>query len=367
MIKLANQVVDFYDDVLKDGLKKFAHLDPSVVALSHDERSKLHDNDFALCMITKKASKLLKYPIESRDSTWLSNQYFDLYHGNLPKTAAAIAATNIKSACEKFSVKPTPSVEKIASTGSFFEKAASSNVCYESSTEPLEKAPAYQEVSLEKIAQVQEVGDNYTHAQYAMPTPAHVKVASKYFAEKLDKIPLEQRHKYAAAIQRRAHELGMGQQKGVVEKYASDHFSGMVDDHIRSRATFLDTKPEQKELLSKLASAKKELTPAKFASALHNFDKQAGLTRYYGSGLTNPYEATFASQPDQYAGYRIKVGNVTLNHEDVQALASTKLAKVKEYFGQTIADEFRKDPVAIFDSLPTDAQEVMVRISEGLI
>lgn len=366
MIKLANQVVDFYDDVTKDGLKKIAHLAPGVVALSPDERARLRDDDFALCMITKKAAKLLKYPIESRDSTWLSNQYFNLYHDNLPKTAAAIAARNIKTACARFKVDPTVAVVSLATDDG--EKVASgSNTCYESSAEPLERRAAYQEVSLEKIAQVSEIGENYTAAQYAMPTPAHVKVACRYFETKLDKIPLEQRHKYAAAIQRRAHELGMGQQKGAVVKYAADHYSAHVDSHIQSRATLLETQPAQRDLLSKLAAAKKELPPAKFASALHNFDKQAGLTRYYGSALTNPYEATFAAEPDQYAGYRVKVAGITMTHEDVQALASTKLAKVKEYFGDTIAQEFGKNPVAIFDSLPMDAKEVLARISDGLI
>lgn len=365
MLKLANQVVDFYDDVTKDGLRKIAHLAPGVVALSADERSRLRDDDFALCMITKKAAKLLKYPIHDRDSTWLSNQYFGLYHDNLPKTAAMIAARNIKTACARFGVPPTTAVNAFGGDDS--EKVASSNVCYESSAEPLEKRASFQEVSLEKIAQVAEIGDNYTSAQYALSTPAHVKVACRYFEDKLDKIPLEQRHKYAAAIQRRAHELGMGQQKGAVVKYAADHYSAHVDSHIQSRATLLETQPAQRDLLTKLAAAKKELPPAKFASALHNFDKQAGLTRYYGSALTNPYEATFAAEPDQYAGYRVKVAGITMTHEDVQSLASTKLAKVKEYFGDTIAQEFGKNPVAIFDSLPMDAKEILARISDGLI
>lgn len=358
MIKLANQVVDFYDDVAKDGLRKVASLRSDIQVMTPDERARLKDHDFALCMITKKASKLLKYPVNNHDSAWLSNQYFDMFHGNLPKTAAAVAASNIKKACAKFKVAPSSAVEKLAAD-------VSTNVCYE--TEELRKTASVQEVSLEKIAQVAEIGDNYTSAQYAMPTPAHVKVACKYFEDKLDKIPLEQRHKYAAAIQRRASELGMGQQKGAVVKYASDHYSGLVDSHIRSRAVLLEMDPQSKDLLEKLGAAKKELPPAKFARALHNFDKQAGLTRYYGSHLVNPYEATFAAEPDPYDGYRVKVAGQTLTHEDVQNLAATKLAKVKEYFGDTIATEFKKDPVAIFDSLPMDAKEVLVRISDGQI
>jgi hypothetical protein len=316
-------------------------------------------------MITKKASKLLKYPIESRDSAWLSSQYFDLYNGNLPKTAAVIAARNIKTACDRFRLPATPAVDKIAAL-SLSEKVASSNVCYESSSEPLVREEVNQTVSLEKIAQVSNIGDNYTQAQYAMPTPAHVKVACRYFEEKLAKIPLEERHKYAAAVQRRANELGMGAQTGTIAKYASDHYSGMVDAHVRSRASLLQSSPEStRGALHKLGAAREQMTPSKFASALHAFDKQAGLSRYYGSHLVNPYEATFGGEP--VAGYSVKVGSSEMTHDDVQGLATKQLAKVKEYFGQTIAEEFKKDPVAIFDSLPMDAKEVLARISDGSI
>ncbi len=361
MLKLANQVIDVYDDVSFSGLIKLAKLAPDVHVMSAAERAELDDTDFALCMITKKASKLNKFPIDTRDNTWLSNEYFEQNCERLPKVAAETAAYHIKQACGKFGVAAKPAVVGMA-------KEASSNVYYESSTERLVKKASYQEVSLEKIANVQEIGDNYTHAQFAMSTPAHVKVASKYFAEKLDKIPMEQRHKYAAAIQRRAHELGMPPQGGAVIKYASDHYSGLVDAHLRSRASLLEVAdPEHKEYLGKLASAKKELTPSQFAQALHGFDKKAGLTRYYGGFLTNPYEATFAGEPDQYAGYRTKVANQDMGSDEIKALATAKYARIKEYFGHSLADELKKDPVPIFDSLPMDAKQILVGIANGTV
>jgi len=359
MLKLANQVIDAYDDISREGLAKLAKIGPDINLMSHAERADLKDHDFALSMITKKASKLNKFPIDSMDNTWLSNEYFEMNHDRLPKTAAVVAASNIKTACERFGVKPRASVVSMSKT------AATTNIYYESSTERLTKTASAEVVSLEKIAAVRDIGDNYTYAQFAMPTPSHVKVACKYFEDKLDKIPVDYRHKYAAAIQQRSKELGMGVQGGSVIKYASDHYSGMVDSHLKSRETLVETAPEHKEYLQKLAGAKKELTPAQFAQALHGFDKKAGLTRHYGGYLTNPFEATFAGAPDQYEGYRTKVGSASMDSDAIRRLATEKYAQIKNYFGHSLADELRRDPVPIFDSLPMDAKEILGGIANG--
>lgn len=360
MMKLANQVIDVYDDVSREMLVKLARIAPDINVMSASERATLRDGDFALSMITKKASKLNKFPIDCKDNTWLSNEYFDANYDKLPKTAAEIAAFNIKEACVRFGITPKTSLVKIA-------KPVSTNVYCESSSERLVKTASAATVSLEKIANVKDIGDNYTHAQFAMSSPSHVKIACQYFEEKLDKIPLDYRHKYAAAIQRRAQELGMGVQGGSVIKYASDHYSGMVDAHLKSRETLLETSPENREFLNKLAGAKKELTPSQFAQTLHGFDKKAGLAKYYGGYLTNPFEATFAGVPDQYEGYRTKVGSANFDSDGIRRLANEKYAQIKNYFGSSLADELRRDPVPIFDSLPMDAKEILGGIANGTL
>jgi hypothetical protein len=358
MLKIANQIIDAYDDISREGLAKLASAGPNINLMSAAEWATLKDDDFALSMITKMAAKLNKFPIDSMDNTWLSNEYFELNHDKLPKTAAETAAFNIKTACERFGVTPKPSVLGMA-------KEASSNVYFESSTERLVKTAQVEEVSLEKIASVRDVAENPTHAQYAMPTPSHVKVAGQYFAEKLEKIPLDLRHKYAAAVQLRAKELGMPVQAGMIGKYASDHYSGMVDAHLKSRETLVGANPEDVQYLQKLAGAKKELSPSQFAQALHGFDKKAGLVRHYGSYLVNPYEATFAKEPDQYEGYRMKVGSVNMDGAGLRILANEKYAQIKNYFGASLADEFKRDPVAIFESLPLDAKQIIGGIADG--
>lgn len=352
MIKLANQVIDAYDDVLKDGLKKLAAKNPDINIMSHAERKELSDTDFALSVITKKASKLNKFPINDHDNTWLSNEYFQMTAHRLPKEAAEIAATHIKQACERFKIKTSPAVEGMA-------KKASDNIYLES--EGLKPAHAVIRPDLEKIAQVEEIGDNYTLAQFAFATPSHIKIACDYFETNLEKIPLETRHKYAAAIQKRAAELGMPTQQGAVIKYASDHYSPQVDAHLRSRLTLLEVAdPVHKDRLDKLAAVKTKVPPSQFAQLLHAFDKQAKLDRYYGGYLMDPYLATFAGEPDPYEGYRYKTANAKkLTAEEIRSVIDTRYDQIKDYFGKSLADEMKKEPIAIFDSLPNDAKELI--------
>lgn len=357
MLKLANQILDAYDDVGFEGLKKIARKNPSANLMTSEQKCRLQDTDYALSVITKKASKLNKFPINNKDNTWLSSEFFEQNHHKLPKTAAEIAAFHIKKACERFGVEPTPAVAGMA-------KEASSNIFFEG--EALRPVKRTMQPDLEKIADIQTVSDNYTAAQFAFATPNHLKVACRYFEDNVEKIPHELRHKYAAAIQRRSQELGMGQQKGAVEKYASDHYNPLVDAHLKSRASLLEVaEPSMRGALEKIAGLKNELSPSQFARLLHGFDKRAKLDRYYGSYLTDPYLSTFASAPDPYRGYSYKFASRELTAEQIRQLVDEKGAKIREHFGPHFEAEMKKDPVAIFDSLPNDAKELLAGMADG--
>lgn len=358
MFKLANQVIDAYDDTEKSWLRKLATINPKCNMLSSEERSRLSDHDFALSIITKTASKLNKFPVCDKDSTWLSMQYFEKNSHKLPLEACEVAAFHLKTAAIKQGLHPTPLVMTLA-------KQSPNNVYFEKEGS-LKPVNVTVKPDFSKLAQVEDIGRNYTTAQYAMPSPTHVKLAAKYLEENEKKIPLEMTHKYAAAVQRRAHELGMPALKGTIAKYASDHYSPMVEAHVRARASLLEAKPELKATLEKLGSAKGRFAPSDFAQMLHSFDKQAGLDKYYGAHLQNPYEATFAHQPNPGEKVLYKTAEQRILDEDeLNKLVNVKYAKIKEYFGDHLASEMKKHPSTIFESLPRDAKEIIVGIADG--
>lgn len=355
MYKLANQILDAHDDVSHIHLKKLAKINPKINLMTDDERNSLSDDDFGLCVITKKASKLNKFPIDSKDSTWLSNQYFNETHYNMPKEAAQIAAGFIKKACSKFGVQPTPAVENMA-------KEASNNIYCEGDIPTSAKIERSNEVDLSKFAEVSKIGDSYTHAQYVFSTPTHVKLGNAYFDQYSDKMPVIDRHKYAAALQRRAGELGM-KLDGKISKYASNSYGAHLHAHLSSRKTLLN---DQKfiDALDKMASMKDSMAPMDFANLLHGFDKRAGLNKYYDGYLVNPFAATFTGQINPKAMFK-SASYGSLTSDAVGKLVNEKYAKIKEYFGSSIADHLKKEGAVAFEALPNDAKEIIAGIADG--
>lgn len=364
MYSLANQILDVYDDVFKEGMEKAAAKQPNLEVRSPDDKGGLTDRDYALNIITKTAQKLSKFPIKTAEDVWLSNEYFEQNFHKMPKVAAEIAALHIKKACDVRGVSPGSNVDRLSKTA----QDVNSNYFFES-IGGVKPAPKMTKIAMDELAEAQQIANNYTFAQNAIPTNDHVKLANEYFERFHEKMPLDVRHGYALAIQKRANELGMKPCKGKITKYASDHYNGQIDAHLRSRMSLLHASPPSfKRTLEKMAAMKNVLHPNKFAQALHRFDKHAKLDRHYGSYLVNPYEATFAPPPSPDAAWLFK----TASGKEVDATRLAEVAdkhyeKIASYFGNEVAKQLKLNPTQIFDSLPMDAREIITGIANGAL
>jgi hypothetical protein len=364
MYSLANQILDVYDDVFKDGMTKAAAKQPNLQVRSQDDLGGLLDKDFAINIITKTAQKLSKFPLRTPEDVWLSNEYFEQNHHKMPKLAAEIAALHIKKACDRKGVKASGAVEKLASTAG----DVSSNYFFEE-VNGIKPKPQLTKIAMDELAEASQIANNYSFAQGAMPTENHVKLANKYFDEYGSKMPLDIRHGYALSIQKRANELGMDPCQGEVQKYASDHYNGQIDAHLRSRMSLLECSPAVfKRTLEKMAAMKNVLPPNKFAKALHRFDKHAKLDKHYGSYLVDPYQATFAPAPRPDAAWLYKAASgKEVDAERLQEVAEKRYDKIASYFGAEIAKQLKEHPAQIFDSLPMDAKEIITGIANGAL
>lgn len=357
MFKLANQIIDIHDDITREGMKKVAKINPNITVMSEADHSNLDGTEFALSVITKEANVLNKFPLTDHDSTWLSNQYFDMNHRKLPVEAQKTAAYHIKKACERFSVDPSVAVAGMAPT------SVKSNLYVEGDT-PSVKVASVKEIDMSDFAQVEKIAGNYTSAQYIMSTPARVKLAEQYFNEYHKKMPLEVRTGYAQSIQKRAHDLGMQKCAGTVGVYASDHYSAHLDAHLQKRASLLETKPVMRQFLKKMAGIKSSLSPKEFAQTLYAFDKRAGLDKYYDGYLTNAYETTLGLE-NPSPKYLYKTAKASITGDELKQLVHAKADKLSSYFGKQVVDEMKKYPQTVFDSLPMDHKEIVVGIANG--
>jgi hypothetical protein len=370
-MSLANQIVDFVDDIDKSILKIAAAQAPKDLVSSNilnaEDRERLDPGQFALVIMTKEAHTLKKFPTTDKANTWLSCQYFTKTAEQLPYVAQKIAATNLKRACLLYGLDTPSEVEKLASVdvnGNRYNELKS-----------------YKEDKMHtnsvKIEEVTSDGSEHFYAlgeKYAMPNATFVKKASAYFIEHHKEFTdAEDRYIFAYHVKERAKELETELDKtamALLSTYSGSAYGDSVESQLRLRHEVLQNKPEMCNALSKLASHKSTTEPTVFAKALYLFDKKAGITRYYDGFLADAFKSTFGNLRKTAApGYawEDKTSGEAIDGSLLEKAAEDKYEKIKSYFGNTLADSLKKHAVSIFESLPVDAKITIVKIAKGAL
>jgi hypothetical protein len=365
-MSLHNQVLDFSDDTEKQIFKDVAsgvpgHLKTASVVQGPD-LEKLASSEFALLILTKEGSTLRKFPINDSANTWMSCQYFEKTAGKLPPVAQKIAAANLKRACALYGIEAT---EKVAA-------ANIGNIAGNKYNESLDFTKRAEPVKFESFV---EDGSEHFYAlpgRYAMPNPEFVKKAAQYFVDfEREFADAQDRHQFAENVLARAEELETPlEHKATLKKYAGEGYGDILDTQIRMREELLQHKPEMQAALKKLASHRADTEASVFAKALYAFDKKASLERYYGRALSDAFRSTFETRfTKEASGYTwdSESADLSVNEKELVKAAEEKYDKIKGYFGASVADQLKKHAVAIFDSLPSDAKEVIAKIAKGKI
>lgn len=376
---LAGQVIDFYDDADRSGLRKIASEDLSISKyascniLSTEEHAALPDEQFALVTLTKHANIVRKFPIESEESTWLSAKYFDMNHEKLTDVEKVAAATNIKNACSAYEIEPPQSIVKLACDTSVSNTVVEGSIPHwfneatmrEAQNELTKTAGAEMNARMELPDSAYALildHEGEVARMYAMPDENHVKIASSYFKKYAYDLSPQNRHMFAANVLNRAQELGVELHKTEhLEKWASENYNTFVNYHIEQRKGLIPADEEKTQTLDKLASLRNTASPATFANALHEFDKVAGLEKYYDTAITEPWEASMGSE--KIASWSTDVDGGILTEADLQKVAQS--GKLKSHFGEAFQNQFSKHAVQIFESLPTPEKVVIAQIAKG--
>jgi len=368
-MSLVHQIIDFVDDISKGILKEAAaqvpdHLKSGEI-LTAEQRERMEPEQFALVMRTKEAQVLKKFPVNDEVNTWLSCQYFSKTAAQLPYVAQKVAATNLRRACAIYNLETPEVVEKMASN--------------EVKSNRYDEIKSWTEDRLHaKTAQVAEVkpdGSEHFYAlgnRYAMPNPDYVKKAAAYFIDHTREFgDAEDRATFAYHVRERAKELQVALEKRAEESlasYSGDAYGDMISTQLKIREDLLWAKPEMSAALAKLAAHRTDTDATTFAKALFMFDKKAGLTRYYDGHLADAFKATFGNVfRKEASGYlwEDEGSGLSINEKELEKVADQKYDKIKGYFGSSVADSLKKHAVSIFESLPKDAKETIVKIAKG--
>lgn len=197
---------------------------------------------------------------------------------------------------------------------------------------------------------------------YPLDNFADVQKAVQYFDENYLEFVPRQRHEYAMKTAARAEELGI-QTSEILDRYGSTEYAPDVEAHLANRRAVA---PDHKELWDELQEKRASIEPETFAELLAEADEVSGVKWLYGGEAADPYFATFG-------GNKVKEANVAWNWQSrtgdyVSAGQLKKLALngrplVEKQFDRTLAAEFSRNPITIFESLPDLQKTILARLA----
>lgn len=409
-MELSGLILDVYDDLKGDVLRSLypsqdtmPDFIKSAQVLSSEDRQNLPDDVFALVLQSGEQS-LRKFACIDEGNTILSVQYFLKNAHKLPEEAQKIAAANLVTACSWYDIAVPEPLAKIADvTGTCdmpLQSPSKATVGGEKAVlrktaasmphlvpghkkdhgdygpEETEKYDGYTPgKTVEKLPQMRQLKPHcdvstktagikvvIEPSRFALPDEgkyplddySQIKTASNYFAEYHSQFTPEKRHEYAMNLVKRADEVGLIV-SDVARRYGNtayaDHDDIKIAYELRDKACAWDD--TAREMLHELFEKRAELHPEVFARALGEFDKTAGISHLYGSHIPDNFFSTFG-------GF-----SKTASAEEVDELLLHKLARkfpteLQEKFASDFCEEFRRDPVGIFQSMPSEQKQLLM-------
>lgn len=331
-MRLANQVLDFNDDVSKDLFKTIPVKEaPELVKQAEVSGSAdlLKAGNAAYALSVKEADVVVnKFPIHTAADAWLSAQYFEKTASKLPEALRKEVGAKIASALKAHSISP------ITKSASETPKQFALKDRY-----PIDSAP-------------------------------QVKQACAYFEDWKHEFTPSELREYATKVANQANTFGLPVPASL-KKYAGEGYGTEVGVQLRKRQDLVTQASDLLTSLQKVAMAKDTLAPEKFAELLSAWDKEAGVEKYHGKYLADPYAATYEEKEFRKvaSGYRWEDESTGLkmNEADLKKVAEESGDKIKSYLGASVTKELQKHGYAIFDSLPIDAKIVVAKIAKGMI
>jgi len=205
-------------------------------------------------------------------------------------------------------------------------------------------------------------------SRYPLDSYEQVKQASAYFEEYGERLEPGDRHEYCSNLVKRARDMRVMLPVNIM-KYGSEKLASPSEFQaaIDMRRNVLDS-DEKAVLLQKVAGYYGKIDPELLRGLLGEFDKIAGIDHLYDEAVYDPFYSTYgqvktASDEDSVEEFSDIIGNLYVTGKQLAAFAATEYKQVKGIFGGDMANEFIKDPIAIYKSLPVDQKKMIIRMA----
>ena len=199
--------------------------------------------------------------------------------------------------------------------------------------------------------------------KYPIDSFTQVKQAADYFQEYGKRFQPVERREYCENLVKRASTLGV-ELPPVILKYGSsicgsDHDAELF---LQNRGSLVH-EPELREALHKLASSYGRIPPTEFAELVSEFDKLAGIDHLYDEHVLDPYYCAFGVKLAEDDTFLDLDGNEQITGHELKSYSRGSRHQLEGTFGADFADEFQKDPVAIYKSMPIEQKRMIRRMA----
>jgi len=197
---------------------------------------------------------------------------------------------------------------------------------------------------------------------YPIHTWGMVKKAEAYFHDEQKRMHPEVRRQFAVKLAQKSYAMGYPLSPDIAELGANDyhnpgHMRAAIEMRKISCAPDSDARKDYDDLFEKRA----EIHPEVYAEVMRQIDVREGLDRGWDHLVLDPWTSTFGTKTASVVWENESGDRVT--DDELINLANNHLDVVTEDFTEGMAKEFKKDPVAIFNSMPDPQKKLLARMA----
>ncbi len=204
--------------------------------------------------------------------------------------------------------------------------------------------------------------------RYPLDNLKQVKRAAAYFDEQGVRMSPADRHEYCVNMTKRAGALGIPVSEEA-QKYGSETYAPEEEIKVAMdvRRNLASGNEKLIGMLNGLMSKQAHIPPEVFCETLGMIDTTFGLNHHYDRYVPDPYWTTYGLE--KQAEFVETIGNETITGEQLQAFAKEKQdarGTLEKVFAMDLVDEFCKDPIGIFKSLPREQKLLIMRMASAV-
>lgn len=355
MHKYGGIVLDYYDDkgaTLKAKFPTVDSLPDAIKTAAVRPRDEVADQDFALVALDG-GNVLRKFACTDSGTTAMSVIYFMEHGSKLPEDAQKTAAENLCSACIAFGIVPPIPLIKMAGVGDILgarEKVASMDITG--------KRPRAKLAS----RRPKDPNDYMLGDKFPIDTWDRVKTAEQYILDNTHLLDSSIRRHCCVKLAAKAESIGYPINEFIKQAGATTFASlGHVRAAVEMRKIATADK-EQTEFLDELMEKSAQIGPAYFSECLRRYDIDNDLDGRWDVDIPNPWESTYGLQ--KTADVIWEQGGDSVTAQALLNLARNRPNLMEDTFAEGFRDDFMKDPVGIFKSLPLPQKKLLARMAE---